>query len=562
VNTRPTYNRTILAVVIVMIVVLPFLAYVQYSWLGQLGQEELAKMKNNLRITAFDCSVDFSQNLLTTLDAIGGPLEGSDRFVRSILSQRIKTWKINTQLPDLVLDSTAVSLKPEGIHLLPIVLDTSETMFLLRDLSAVAFPIRKRPDYIAFVFLNTRYVTSVLIPAVLQKHFSTEQMDEYEFALVNRSGKTLFHSKNAMNAGALEGAEVSVPFPEFPLGIRPFFVRERSLREGLPPPDFGEAEPSRRLSREFRDSRLPPLNAQQRIAMLQDGRARDGDLLELRIRHREGSLEMVVAKNRERNLFLSFGTLMLLGLSIVILSIAANRAQRLARQQTEFVAAISHELRTPLAALQSAGENIADGLVREKDRLQKYGDLIKEEVVRLSEMVEKALAYSRIQSGKKTLESRPLTISRLVDDAIRDAKKPYQKQQLTIETSYDSDLPEIMGDPNELKLAVENIIANALKYSRQYKIVRITVTKASTKKHSYVRLSISDDGTGIPFDELPHIFEPFYRGRSAKEGQVKGSGLGLSIAKHIVESHGGSIFVGSLPGQGSTFTIQLPVAAQ
>jgi signal transduction histidine kinase len=561
-NIRPTYNRTILAVAIVMIVVLPFLAYLQYSWLGQLGEEELAKMKNNLRTSAFDCSVDFRQNLVTALNALGGPLEGSDRFIRSMLSQRINTWKLQSQFPYLVFDSIEVGSRPDGIPALPLMLDTSEAMFLLRDLSAIAFPIRKRPQHVALVFLNTRYVTSSLIPAVLQRHFSVEQLDEYEFALVNQSGKILYQSRNAMDAGTLDSADVSVPFLEFPLGLHPFFAPVQSPRESFPLPHIGENEPSRRLSRDLRDSRPLAFDAQGKLPLLQQGRARDMSMLELRIKHRKGSLEMVVAKNRERNLLLSFGILLLLGSSIVILSIAANRAQRLARQQTEFVAAISHELRTPLATLQSAGENIADGLVREKDRLQKYGDLIKEEVIRLSDMVEKALAYSKIQSGKNTIEYRPLVVQDLVDDAIREVRKQYLKQRLTIETSYDNDLPRIMGDPMELKSAIENLIANALKYSKQNKIVKIAATKASTKNHSYVRLAISDVGTGIPFDELPRIFGPFYRGRNATEGQVKGSGLGLSIAKHIVESHGGSIFVESSPGKGSTFTIQLPVAVQ
>jgi signal transduction histidine kinase len=545
-----------------MIVVLPLLAYLQYSWLGQLGEEELAKMKHNLRTSAFDCSLDFSQNLVTSLSALGGSLEGSDRLIRSVLSQRIKSWKLQSQLPDLVFDSIEVSAGLEGIHTLPFMLDTSETTFLLRDLSAVVFPIRKRPQHVALVFLNTRYIASSLIPAVLQKHFSLEQLDEYEFAVVSQSGKIVYRSRNAMDTDTLESADVSVPFFEFPRGLHPFFPLTQSLRERFPLPQIGENEPPRRPLRDPRESRVPAFDAQRGIPPFQEGRARNAGMLELRIKHREGSLEMVVAENRERNLFLSFGILLLFGSSIVILSIAANRAQRLAKQQAEFVAAISHELRTPLAALQSAGENIADGLVREKDRLQKYGDLIKEEVIRLSDMVEKALAYSKIQSGKNTIEHRPLAVQDLVDDAIREARKQYQKDRLTIETFYDSDLPGIMGDPMELKSAIENLIANALKYSKQNKIVKITATKASTKKHSYVRLAISDVGTGIPSDELPHIFDPFYRGRNATEGQVKGSGLGLSIAKHIVELHRGSIFVESTQGKGSTFTIQLPVAVQ
>jgi signal transduction histidine kinase len=545
-----------------MIVVLPFLAYLQYSWLGQLGEEELAKMKTNLRTAAFNCSVDFTQNLAIALNTLKGPLGGSDRSVRSTLSQRIKTWKSHSQLPDIVSDSIEVRSRTTGLHALPFVLDTSETVFLLRDLSAVAFPIRQRPEHVALVFLNTRYVTSLLIPAVLQKHFSAEQLDQYEFALVSQSGEILFQSWNAQGTATPAKADVSVPFPEFSPGLHPFFAPDQSLRERFPPPDIGTNEPFLRSSRWPGKSQVPGIVAQRRGSLPQEARVRGLNFLELRIRHRTGSLETVVSGNRERNLLLSFGILLLLGSSIVILSIAANRAQRLARQQTEFVAAISHELRTPLAALQSAGENIADGLVREKDRLLKYGDLIKEEVVRLSDMVEKALAYSKIQSGKSTSEYRPLTVQELVEDAIREVRKQYQKQRITIEATFDNDLPGIMGDPMELRSALGNLIANALKYSKENKFVKITATRKVTTKRSYVHLAISDAGTGIPSNELPHIFDPFYRGRNAAEGQVKGSGLGLSIAKHIVESHHGSIFVESTQGKGSTFTIQLPVAFQ
>ena len=134
-------------------------------------------------------------------------------------------------------------------------------------------------------------------------------------------------------------------------------------------------------------------------------RMREHGLFELRLKHREGSLEAAVNNNRLRNLGISFGVLILLGASIVFLLLSTNRARRLAQQQLEFVAGISHELRTPLAVLKSAGENLADGVIQEKDHTRKYGELIKNEVMRLSEMVEKALAYAGIQSGKQRYES-------------------------------------------------------------------------------------------------------------------------------------------------------------
>ena len=150
---------------------------------------------------------------------------------------------------------------------------------------------------------------------------------------------------------------------------------------------------------------------------------REQGLFELRLKNREGSLEVAVNNNRLRNIGISFGILLLLGASVVFLLLSTNRARRLAQQQIEFVAGISHELRTPLAVLKSAGENLADGVIQEKERTRKYGELIKSEVLRLSGMVEKALAYAGIQSGKQNYELRPLDVAPIIMEALQNIKK-------------------------------------------------------------------------------------------------------------------------------------------
>jgi signal transduction histidine kinase len=279
----------------------------------------------------------------------------------------------------------------------------------------------------------------------------------------------------------------------------------------------------------------------------------------LRISHRDGSLEAAVNHNRIRSLAISLGVLLLLGGSIIFLLLSASRAHRLARQQLEFVAGISHELRTPLAVLKSVGENLSDGVVHNNEHSRQYGELVKSEVTRLSEMVEQALAYASIQSGKRAYELQPVDVAGVIDEALREAQKRSFIHDASIEALIMPELPQIMGDANALRSALENIIMNALKYGGEKKWVGIEAKVIARDQSQYVEIAITDRGIGIPADDLIHIFDPFYRARNAIDGQVQGSGLGLSITKHVIDEHGGTIVAQSTQDEGTRFTIQLPV---
>jgi signal transduction histidine kinase len=275
----------------------------------------------------------------------------------------------------------------------------------------------------------------------------------------------------------------------------------------------------------------------------------------LLIRHRAGSLEKAVTATRLRNLAVAFGALILLGASMVLLVVTTRRANALARQQVEFVAGVSHELRTPLAGISSLSENLADGVIQDPERTREYGQAINRETHRLGDMLERVLIFSRMQSGKP-YEMRRLDLAETIGGAIQSAGSWVVEKSADITPSIPEELPPVVGNPRALKMVFQNILVNALKFSPEGSTIRIGVTEAGGE----LRIAVEDPGCGIASSELSHIFEPFYRGTNAREQQVEGSGLGLSIVKRTVEAQGGRITVKSELGKGTTITVHLPIA--
>jgi two-component system phosphate regulon sensor histidine kinase PhoR len=278
---------------------------------------------------------------------------------------------------------------------------------------------------------------------------------------------------------------------------------------------------------------------------------------QLVLTHRSGSVDAAVAEARSRNLVISFGIMLLLTISVAMIIISTNRAQRLARQQMEFVSAVSHELRTPLAVICSAGENLADGLIKDPDHARVYGTLVRDEGRRLTGMIEQVLDFAGIRSGRRIYNLRPTDISEVVRQALGACNSQIQRLGFEIDVQVPDDLPEIAADRPALVRAVQNLIGNALKYSSASRWIGIRAFSEGNK----LSVAVEDRGPGIPADEQPHIFEPFYRGRYATNAQISGSGLGLSLVKEIVEAHGGTITVTSTAGKGSLFQISLPAHA-
>jgi signal transduction histidine kinase len=275
----------------------------------------------------------------------------------------------------------------------------------------------------------------------------------------------------------------------------------------------------------------------------------------LAVKHRAGSLEAAVANARLRNLGISFGILLLLGISVLTMVVTTHRAQRLASQQMAFVAGVSHELRTPLAVIRSAGENLADGLIEDATQSRKYGTIIRNEGRRLSEMVERILDFAGIQAQRRNYELRPVEVTDLVKATLDDNAALLDSGMFEVATSLPPESMKILADPAALKSALQNLVSNAVKYSNGSKWIGLTVQRHGDS----VEIRVQDRGIGIPSSDLPHIFEPFYRGREVMDAQIQGSGLGLSLVKHVVEGHKGTIAVDSSHRRGTTFTLRLPV---
>jgi len=279
------------------------------------------------------------------------------------------------------------------------------------------------------------------------------------------------------------------------------------------------------------------------------------------VNHRSGSLEAVLASTRRRNLAISFGILFVLAAGVAMIVVATRRAQRFARLQMEFVAGISHELLTPVAVICSAAENLVDSVVETPQEINHYGAVIEKEGQRLTDMIQQTLVFAAVQSRRKRFDFNLVDIAEVIRNAMESCEPVVREADVDVALQIDLGLSAVMGDQTALTQCVRNLIANAVKYGRDGKWIGINVRKASVKRSDFVEITVADRGRGIPPPDLPHIFEPFYRGREVMESRIHGAGLGLSLVKEIVEDHSGKVSVKSTLSRGSVFTVLLPVAS-
>ena len=273
------------------------------------------------------------------------------------------------------------------------------------------------------------------------------------------------------------------------------------------------------------------------------------------VAHRAGSLDAAVASTRRRNLAVSAGILALLAATIAVLIVSAHRDRRLAAQQVEFVAGLTHELRTPLAAVRSAAQNLADGIVDDPERVRSYGALVHRESQRLSMLIEDALARAGITARRGPAPRTAVRVEEVIAEAV-DACGPIARQRdASVVRDVAPDLPPVVGDRDSMRTLFENLVSNAIKYGGEP--ARVTVRVARAERD--VAVDVQDNGAGIPKREIPRIFEPFYRGSGASE-RAAGTGVGLALVRRIVEEHGGRITVESGAGGGATFRVILPAA--
>jgi signal transduction histidine kinase len=308
------------------------------------------------------------------------------------------------------------------------------------------------------------------------------------------------------------------------------------------------------------DRRVQALNRPMRLEVFPYS-AEQG-VWQIVVKHQRGSVEAVVTALRRRHLVASFGVLVLLAVTMAMVLIASQRARRLAGAQMNFVAGVSHELRTPLAVISSAAENIAHGVVSDPQQLARYSATILKQTRQLTNLVEQVLFFATTQQKMGQYNLRPIEVSQVVDAALENTAGMVVAAEVEVERRIEPALPEVAADFSALSQCLQNLITNAVKYGGEKRWLGIRATayrERGTVRE--VQITVEDRGIGISAQEIKHIFEPFYRSPQVAGSNVHGTGLGLPLARTVIEAMHGSLTVASEPGRGSAFTIHLPLAS-
>jgi signal transduction histidine kinase len=442
----------------------------------------------------------------------------------------------------------------------------------------------------AILLLDREYMAREMLPSLAQQYFrGTGDGFDYELAVVPTDGGLVYHSAAAFTPRPDDRADAAVDlfqvraqdFSALAAEVSRFaiFTDARGGREGRATQrqtivrgtlsDRGgmTVSPTGPFSIVVQSphggplpGKLDTLIGSSTSAAVSAVGARismpDGVHWRLLVKHPSGSLERAVNAARRRNLVISTSILGVLGLSVGLLVLSTRRAHDLARRQLEFVATVSHELRTPLAVIRSAADNLADGIVDDESRIRQYGQLVRHEGIRLTDLVEQILEFAGLQGGHRTMAAKPVDVGRLLRDVVATAEGTPQAAGVDIELRLAERLPVLAGDEAALRRVFQNLVSNAVKYGARAKWVGLAARPAAG---GGVDITVSDRGMGISAADRDRIFNPFYRAPEVVAAQIQGAGLGLSLVKRIVEAHGGRIHVNSAPGEGSSFIVTLPV---
>jgi signal transduction histidine kinase len=271
------------------------------------------------------------------------------------------------------------------------------------------------------------------------------------------------------------------------------------------------------------------------------------------------ALDDVVRATRRDNVF--YGVL--LGFVVVLMLLGAvliardiSRESETTRLKTEFVHHVSHELKTPLTLIRLYGETLQRKKSLSKPEQKEAYEIITKESERLSHLINNVLDFSRIEMGKKEFDFKRGNLSGVIRDTLESYRYHLEKKGFLIHENIADDLPEMTFDEESIASVLINLLSNAIKFSPAMKEVAVRLFK----KENHAILQVEDKGIGISSKEISRVFEKFYRSSDEKAVDTKGSGLGLTLVKHITDAHGGQIDVQSEPGRGSTFSIILPIS--
>jgi signal transduction histidine kinase len=264
------------------------------------------------------------------------------------------------------------------------------------------------------------------------------------------------------------------------------------------------------------------------------------------------------AAHRRRALLLGamlVGLLAALAAAMGLTVRAVSRELELARLKSDFASSVSHELKTPLTSIRMFAEMLESGKVADESKRAEYYRLMHRESVRLSNLVQNVLDFARIEEGRKTYRRRPEPLGPVATEAVEIFRAVAQEAGFRFRLDLPAEPAVADVDREAILQALLNLLDNAVKYSGEPGEIVVALAAADGK----ARLSVQDRGPGVAPEDLPRIFEKFTRGGDAMTRAVPGAGLGLALVRHVAEAHGGTAGVESRPGEGSRFTVELPL---
>jgi len=278
-------------------------------------------------------------------------------------------------------------------------------------------------------------------------------------------------------------------------------------------------------------------------------------LWRLRVAQREGGLLAARGKRRVLDLVLIGIAVAVIVAGIWVLLGAARRERRANELKSEFISNVSHELKTPLSIISMFGEMLHSGRTKSPEQARDYAHVITRESTRLGRLIDNVLDFSRIERGADVYEFESGDLPDVVERSLDIYRHRLERDQIELEVDLQRDLPRVRMDENAMTLAVLNLVDNAIKYAAAGKRLIVSVQRDGDG----IALAVRDFGPGIDPEEHGRIFERFYRSRSVRLKSARGSGIGLALVKHIADAHGGKVSVSSALGEGTTFTIWIPI---
>jgi two-component system phosphate regulon sensor histidine kinase PhoR len=274
----------------------------------------------------------------------------------------------------------------------------------------------------------------------------------------------------------------------------------------------------------------------------------------------DGSNPFESAASRQAAIYICTAIVGIIGIGLVAAFVARamRREMRLTELKNDLLSTVSHEFKTPVASMRLLVDTLLEGRVHEPEKVREYLELLSTENARLSRLVDNFLTFSRLERQEHRFEFRDVELNDVVDASLRAYGDRIEREDCRLEVAISENLPPVRADRDALITVILNLLDNAWKYSGVEKRIRLEALALEGK----LRLSVSDNGIGIHSRALRKVFDRFHQLDQSLTRDTGGFGIGLSIVKSIVDGHGGEISVRSQPGEGSTFTVELPVGSE